>query len=188
MRKLVIEEWISLDGHVADGLARLDFFTGLVRETYTDDHRTQFLETIDCLLMGRKTYELFAALWPDRPVENDLLAAKINHTEKIVLSGTLVNAPWGIWQPALVEPGDAVEVVTALKKQQRKNIVLWGSISLAQILMKEKLADEFHLHICPTITGGGRKLFPEDMASSSLQLIETKQYKTGIVFLRYNAG
>jgi dihydrofolate reductase len=188
MRKLIIEEWITVDGHAADRMGRLDFFTSLLRDMYTDGHRTRFLETIDCILMGRKTYEQFVTLWPDRPVENDALADKINHAQKIVISGTLIRGDWGKWEPALVKSGDVVEIVKEIKAMPGKDIVLWGSISLAQTLMQAKLADEIYLHVCPTITAGGKKLFSEQLEPTAWQLIETKQYNTGIVFLRYQAG
>jgi dihydrofolate reductase len=81
-----------------------------------------------------------------------------------------------------------VERVKALKSLPGKNLVLWGSITLAQTLMKENLVDEYHLYICPVLTGGGRRLFTEEMKPSALSLSETKYDSSGVVFLRYSAA
>jgi dihydrofolate reductase len=64
-------------------------------------------------------------------------------------------------------------------------MVVWGSISLAQSLMKENLIDEYHIQLCPVLTGGGRNLFPQQINFGQLNLLETRQYNTGIVFLNY---
>lgn len=95
MRKLIVEEWITLDGFVSDKNGKLDFFTSQVRETFTDDDRLKFLETVDCILFDRKTYQQFVALWPGRPTANDVLANKINTAQKIVFSNSLSETPWG---------------------------------------------------------------------------------------------
>ena len=67
-------------------------------------------------------------------------------------------------------------------------MVMWGSISLAQSLMKENLIDEYHLQLCPVLLGGGRSLFPGDMNLEQLKLLEVRQYNTGTVFLNYEVG
>jgi dihydrofolate reductase len=184
MRKLILEEWISVDGHVADRHNRLDFFAPLVRELYADSERTAFLQGIDCILFGRKTYQQFAALWPERGVENPL-AKMINQTPKVVFSDTLTSAPWGEYATAQVIPGNANEAIRKLKNLLGKNIIVWGSVSLAQSLMKENQVDEYHLHLCPSLTMGGRKLFTEAATPATLNLIESRRGKGGTVLLKY---
>ncbi len=184
-RKLIIEEWLSLDGYVSDKADKLDFFAKHVRESYTTAYRADLLNSIDTILFGRKTYQQFSALWPGRPVENDILTEKINTLNKIVFSGSLKSAPWAQWTEARVEPGNPIEKIKILKSQPGKNMVLWGSISLAQALIKEGLVDEYHLHICPTLTGGGRTLFAGEFDAVNLSLIETKPFANGVVLLKY---
>lgn len=137
------------------------------------------------ILLGRKTYELFVEFWPTATTKQEAIADKLNSLPKIIFSNTLSKAPWGKWPDAEVINGDAVKAIGNIKKEQGKNIVLWGSISLAQSLMKENLIDEYHLQLCPVLTGGGRTLFPEFRDHQKLQLTETRKYNTGTTFLNY---
>ena len=185
MRQLIVQEWISLDGFTSDQNDKLHFFAHTVREVYADDHHKPILETIDCILLGRKTYEQFAGVWPTRSTEGDLLALKMNTAEKIVFSGSIAKAPWGKWKEGSVEKGDPIACVRKLKLSLGKNIVVWGSIALVQLLVQNNLVDELHLFVSPVITGGGRKLFPEAVDPVSLTLRESKQYNSGVVLLSY---
>jgi dihydrofolate reductase len=186
MRKLILEEWMSLDGYVADKNGKLDFFTQLAPEqnTYSDEDQLRFMQTIDTVLLGRKTYELFADFWPTATIDQEVIADKINETKKIVFSNTLAQAPWGKWPEVEIIRGEAMEAIKHLKSLPGKNMVVWGSISLAQSLMKEDLIDEYHLQLCPVLTGGGRSLFIEQV-DQILTLLEVRQYNTGTVFLNY---
>lgn len=179
---------MSLDGHVSDKTGGLDFFVKHVRGSYTTRERIAFLESADTIFLGRKTYDQFSQLWPRRPVENDLLAEKMNGLDKVVFSASLQQAPWGEWQQATLETKDPVAKLKVIKTLTGKNIILWGSITLAQTFMKEGLVDEYHLHICPVITGGGRKLFTDDMNLSPLSLLNTVVNFDGVVFLKYGAS
>lgn len=84
MRKLIVSEWLSLDGFVSDKNGQLDFFAGLVRDTFAEPEQVAFLQTIDTVLMGRATYQQFSAVWPNVPLESGLLAQRMNQAHKIV--------------------------------------------------------------------------------------------------------
>jgi len=187
MRKLILEEWVSLDGYVADKNGQLDFFTNLTPEQnkYSDADQLKFLETIDTILLGRRTYDLFVDFWPTATTNKEVIADKLNETKKIVFSNTIAEAPWGKWPDAVVIAGEAVTAIKQLKLLPGKDMVIWGSISLAQSLMRENLIDEYHIQLCPVLTGGGRKLFEEETSSKQLKLLEVRQYDTGTVFLNY---
>jgi dihydrofolate reductase len=187
MRKLILDEWLSLDGFATDKDGQLDFFTNLSPEDsrYSDIDQLKFLETVDTILLGRKTYDLFVAFWPTASADKEIIAKKLNDTKKVVVSNTITRAPWGSWPDAEVISGDVIAAIKALKATPGKNIVLWGSISLAQELMKENLIDEYHIQLCAVLTGGGRKLFPEQIRVSALKLLEVRQYATGTFFLNY---
>jgi dihydrofolate reductase len=161
MRKLIVEEWVSLDGYVSDKNGQLDFFTNLTpdQNKYSDADQLKFLETVDTILLGRKTYELFVDFWPEATVDKEVIADKLNEIKKVVISNTLTSAPWGKWPAAEIISGEANTAIKKLKQLPGKNIVLWGSISVAQSLMKENLIDEYHVQLCPVLTGGGRSLF-----------------------------
>ena len=147
MRKLILEEWISLDGYVSGRNGKLDFFSSTVRETYTDIDGVRFLETIDTILFGRTTYEQFASMWPQRSTDNDALATLMNKGKKMVFSNTLTEAPWGQWPKVEIVTGDTLSNIRKLKSLPGGNLILWGSVTLAQGLMKENLIDEYHLHL-----------------------------------------
>lgn len=185
-RKLIVEEWLSLDGYVSDKTGKLDFFAKHVRESYTTAYRSELLNSIDTILFGRKTYQQFSALWPERPIENDILAEKMNTLSKLVFSSSLEEAGWGKYTAATVVSDDPVKKITALKALPGKNMVVWGSITLAQAFMATNLVDEYHLHICPSLTGGGRKFFTGEIIPAGLTLSDSKQFNNGVVLLKYN--
>ncbi len=187
MRKLILEEWVSLDGHVTDKDGGLDFFTSLTADEnkYADRDQLIFLDSVDTIILGRKTYELFVEFWPGATTDKEIIADKLNGLPKIVFSNSITRAPWGKWPGAKVIAGDAIDEMKKLKQQPGKNIVLWGSISLAQALIEAGLVDEYHIQLCPIVTGGGRKLFPELKTADQMKLVEVKQYETGNVLLKY---
>jgi dihydrofolate reductase len=187
MRKLILEEWVSLDGFVADRNGSLDFFTQLTPEQnrYSDADQLKFLDSIDTILLGRKTYELFVDFWPGATTDKEVIADKLNETKKIIFSNTIVKAPWGKWPEAETISGNAIEAIKKLKSLPGKNMVMWGSISLAQSLMSESLIDEYHIQLCPVLTAGGRSLFSGQFNPESLNLLEVRHYNTGTVFLNY---
>jgi dihydrofolate reductase len=187
MRKLILEEWMSLDGYVTDKNNQLNFFTDLTPEqnTFSDNDQLKFMETVDAILLGRKTYELFVDFWPSATTDKEVIADKLNETKKIVFSNTLAKAPWGKWTEAEIISDNSIAAIRELKLQKGKDLVVWGSISLAQSLMKENLIDEYHIQLCPVLTGGGRSLFSQEMNFSKLSLLEVRQYNTGVIFLNY---
>lgn len=185
MRKLILEEWLSLDGYAVDKSGTLDFFPSTEDNRVSDRDQLEFLEAVDTILLGRKTYELFVGFWPTATTDKEIIADRLNTLPKLVFSNTLREAPWGKWPSAQVIGGDAVAAVQRLKAQGGKQLVLWGSLSLAQSLMAADLIDEYHLQICPTAVGGGRSLFPSAATYTSLQHVGTKTYDTGVVLLKY---
>jgi dihydrofolate reductase len=187
MRKIIVEEWMSLDGYVTDKDGKLDFFTSLTPEQnkYSDTDQLKFLENVDTILLGRKTYDLFVDFWPTATTDKEAIADRLNEIKKVVFSNSISKAPWGNWPSAEVIHGDLVAAITTLKAMPGKNIVLWGSISLAQSLMKANLIDEYHIQLCPVVTGGGRKFFPDNFEVEKLSLVEVRDYTTGTVFLNY---
>ena len=185
MRKLILQEWLSLDGFTADKNGNLDFFTSNELNKYSDDDILEFMDNIDTILLGRVTYELFVQFWPTATTDIEVIADKLNSTDKIVFSSALKRAPWGKWPDAKIINDDAVGEVRKVKAKPGKNMVLWGSISVAQSLIKENLIDEYHLRICPTVIGGGNPLFPTMPGDLNLELVDHKKYELGVILLHY---
>ncbi len=190
MRKLILGEWMSLDGFLTDKDNQLTFFENLSpdQNTYSDQEQLKFLENIDTVLFGRKTYELFADFWPEASSHKEVIADKLNQLKKIVFSNTLLHAPWGHWPAAQVISGEAVDAIRHLKLLEGRDMVMWGSISLAQVLIKENLIDEYRIQLCPVFTGGGRTLFLNAQKELRLTLKDVRRYDTGAVFLNYTAS
>jgi dihydrofolate reductase len=184
-RKVVLQEFVSLDGYAAGPNDSVDFVPA---STQGDDsfgrHQERFLDSIDTILLGRVTYELFSEHWPDVTSGPEKpFADKLNAIPKIVFSKTLDGAPWGQWKPAQVVLTDAAKTVAKLKQQSGKDMVIWGSISLAQSLMSEKLIDEYQLVICPIALGEGRPLFREP--TMGMRLVKTESFARGAVIVAY---
>jgi dihydrofolate reductase len=185
MRRLILQEWMSLDGYAVDGDGSLDFFPESQTDKFSDRDQLAFLDSVDTILLGRKTYELFVDYWPTAKTDEEIIADRLNELPKLVFSNTLGEAPWGTWPPARVVPGDAVAEIGRLKAQEGKHMVLWGSLSLAQDLVLADLIDEYHLQLCPTLVGGGRSLFPTREGYANLERVNLRTYDTGVVFLHY---
>ncbi len=185
MRKLILQEWLSLDGYAVDRDGRLDFFPATESDRYSDRDQLAFLDGVDTILLGRRTYELFVDFWPAATTDTEIIADRLNALPKLVFSNTLREAPWGAWPPARIVRGDAVAAVRRLKAEGGEHMVLWGSLSLAQALIAADLIDEYHLQLCPTILGGGRRLFPDLPGAAGLERVGVRTYETGVVFLHY---
>lgn len=185
MRRLILEEWLSLDGFAEDQDGKLDFFPASETDKFSDRDQLKFLDSVDTILLGRRTYELFVEFWPTATTDKEIIADRLNTLLKLVFSNTLSQAAWGEWRPAQVIRGDAVTEIERLKAQDGKDMVLWGSLSLAQDLIAADLIDEYHLQICPTVVGGGRRLFPSVQGYAHLKRVGVRTYDTGVVALHY---
>jgi dihydrofolate reductase len=90
----------------------------------------KFQETVDTILLARKTYELFVDFWPDATADKEVIADRLNEIPKFIVSNTIKKAPWGRWPEAGIINGDVIDAIKKLKSQPGYNIVLWGSIAL----------------------------------------------------------
>ena len=185
MRRLILEEWLSLDGYAVDREGTLDFFPPTESDQFSDGDQLGFLESVDTILLGRRTYELFVDFWPTATTDKEVIADRLNSLPKLVFSNTLSEAPWGEWPPARVVHGDAVADIKRLKEGDGKHMVLWGSLSLAHELIAADLIDEYHIQLCPTAVGGGRPLFPTLQSYATFERVNVRLYDTGVVFLHY---
>ena len=160
MRKLIMTEYVSLDGVVqAPGHPGEDGEGGFEKGGWTgpfmDDHREHIVEEFraaGALLMGRVTYEIFASVWPEVP-EEDEIARALNGLPKYVASTTLGEAEW---RGTTVLKGDVAEEVAELKGQEGGEVLVLGSSGLAQTLIRHDLIDEYRLWLHPVVLGSRR--------------------------------
>jgi len=136
----------------------------------------------DCFLLGRRTYEIFAASWPNFPDKNDPVASRLNTLPKYVVSTTLENARW---EPTTIIRGDVPAAVLKLKDQYEGEIQVHGSASLAQTLHAHGLIDEYRLFIEPVVLGTGKRLFEPGATPTALRLVDSKPMGKGAVLAIY---
>ncbi|HZM78636.1 MAG TPA: dihydrofolate reductase family protein [Candidatus Limnocylindrales bacterium] len=180
MRKVIVHEYVSADGFVADRDGGLDFLGPIGGEV--DLAILRELDEIDTILLGARTYEEFVGFWPTPESSDEVISERLNATPKVVFSTRLESAPWGDWPEARVQPS-AYETVTELKKQPGKSMIVWGSIEIAQALLEAGLVDEVWLGVAPVVLGEGRRLFP---GRADLEWIGTQTFAdSGIQMLRY---
>jgi dihydrofolate reductase len=188
VRKVIVQEFVTIDGFAAGPNGELDFVTEMggdpTKGEFVDD-QLAFIGTLDTILLGAETYRMFAAFWPEQTVETQKIADALNGTPKVVFSSTLESAPWGGWPDARLVSGSAADEVRRLKQEPGQDMVVWGSLELAQSLAREGLVDEYSLFVCPVVLGEGKRLFADDPPKPKLMLVDSKQYEGGLIANRY---
>jgi dihydrofolate reductase len=184
MGKIVVSENVTLDGVVQDPAGDEGFRLGGWVGRITDRPEVGKLALdealgTEALLLGRRTYEWFAAKWPTR---SGALADRLNSQPKYVVSSTLEDPDWG---PAAVLNGDVVSEITKLKQELDGDIAVPGSFRLLQTLMEHDLVDELRLKVFPVVLGAGERLFGETSDKKSLRLVDSRTIDDGVAFLTY---
>jgi dihydrofolate reductase len=195
MRKLIADEWVTLDGVMqapgqADEDTSGDFRHGGWHVGYFDDiAQRRVVESVvkaGGFLLGRRTYEIFAAHWPNASEEEQVLAEPLNTKPKYVASRTLTE-PLD-WRNSTVLQGDVAEAVAALKQEDGEDLHVIGSGELVQTLFGQGLVDEFRLMIDPVVVGGGKRLFRDDGVLNPLRLVDSQVTTTGVIIATYAAA
>jgi dihydrofolate reductase len=175
--RLVATEYLSLDGVFEE--------PGHWSGPFFNDEAGQFkwaeLQASDALLLGRKTYQGFAAAWPTMPGTGEF-GEKMNNMPKYVVSSTLDKLAWA---GSKLIRGNVVEEVRKLKNQPGQDLLLSGSAQLFNALMKENLIDLYRIMLHPVVLGKGKRLFANDEAKRVLDLTGTRRFSKGITVLEY---
>jgi dihydrofolate reductase len=184
MGRIVVTEFISLDGVIEAPGGGEDYkYGGWTFEIDRGDEGNQFKldETMSsaALLLGRRTYEGFAAAWPERDGE---FADKFNTMPKYVVSSTLRDPEW---TNSTVLSGDVVDEITKLKEEQDGDIVVHGSAQLVQSLIENDLVDELRLMVFPVVLGTGKRLFGETTDKKRLRLSSSTVVGDGVAIQVY---
>jgi dihydrofolate reductase len=190
MRKVVVGTFLTVDGVMqAPGGPDEDreggFEHGGWSVNYWDDVMGRLIVDLTlqagALLLGRKTYEIFAAHWP-RVGDEDPIAAKLNSVPKYVASRTLDEVTWN---NSILIRGNVAEAVAALKEQSGAEIQVHGSGDLIQTLMEHDLVDEYRLWVFPVVLGKGKRLLAHGAVPAALKLVDTKVSSTGVAVHTY---
>ena len=184
MGRIVITEFVSLDGVVEDPGGSEDFAHGgwsfeFQRGEEGDKFKLDEALEAEALLLGRVTYEGFADAWPSRDGE---FADKFNNMPKYVVSSTLEEPEWN---NSTVLKGDVVEEVSKLRQGADGDIVVHGSARLVQTLLEHDLVDEVRLMVFPVVLGSGKRLFGETSDKKPLRLVDSKTVGDGVTILVY---
>lgn len=190
MRKLIVSEFISLDGVIqAPGGADEDTDGGFPHGAWTlpywhDDIGANFMQAMaeaDTFLLGRKTWQTHGAAFEPMP-EGDPFGDIMKRMKKYVVSTTLQSAD--LWRNSTIIRENVAEEVRKIKAAPGKNIYLDGSSVLAHTLIQHHLVDEYSLLVYPLVLGSGKRLFPDGLRVN-LKLIETKPFPSGVTLMRY---
>jgi dihydrofolate reductase len=195
MRKLIVIDWMTLDGVVqapsypdedTDG----GFSQGGWHAQFFDDISMQWtmnnITSAGSFLFGRRTYESFAAHWPNASEEEQSLAEPFNTRQKYVASTTLTE-PLG-WQNSALLRGDVIASVSELKQSAGDSLHVFGSTQLVRALLANNLVDELRLMIDPILLGGGKRIFRDDDALTPLSLIDSQPTTTGAILATYRTA
>ncbi|MGE5333894.1 MAG: dihydrofolate reductase family protein [Nitrososphaerota archaeon] len=183
MRKVVGGLFTSLDGVVeAEILPQPQAEEWNPFYADMQDFMVEAINEQDAVLLGRGTYQAWAAFWPTAPAELPF-ARFINPVPKYVVSTTLSNVE--AWQPTTVLTGDIPQTIAQLQQQPGKNIGVHGSLTLIRSLLEWGLLDELNLAVMPVMLGGGRRLLNDGDSPKKLQLASSKSTKSGGLFLTY---
>ena len=192
MRKVIVNEWMTLDGVVqAPGAPDEDtsggFTHGGWHMRYMDEAaQRSALEAITQaggFLLGRRTYEIFAAYWPNAGEEEQVVARPLNTKPKYVASRTLTEPL--AWENSTLLDGDVAAAVAALKREDGADLHVIGSTALVQTLIEHALVDEFRLMIDPLLVGGGKRIFREDGGLRPLRLVDSEVTTAGAILATY---
>jgi dihydrofolate reductase len=179
VRKVIVSEFVSLDG-VFEAPDQWHF-------PYFNDEMGQEIGAAmgqaDAMLMGRVLYEEWSAFWPQQDPEENPIAARMNGIQKYVVSTTL-EGPLG-WNNSTLIGENVAEEISRLKQQPGKDISISGSGSLVRSMLKDGLIDELRLMVHPVVVGSGKRLFEEGGEQIALELVDSKTFATGVVYLTY---
>jgi dihydrofolate reductase len=192
MRKLIVVEWMSLDGVVQapgapdedtsggfkHGGWHLRYFDDLSRKWVVDN-----LNAADAFLFGRRTYEGFAGHWPNASEEEQVIAKPLNTKPKYVASRTLAEPL--TWQNSKLLHGDIAKAVTELKQGDGGEVHVLGSSRLVEALIQHDLVDELRVMMDPVVLGGGKRIFGTDGALRPLRLVSSEVTTTGAILATY---
>ena len=184
MGRIVVTEFVSLDGVMEAPGGGEDFKHGgwsfeISRGDEGDQFKLDETMSSEALLLGRRTYEGFAAAWPSREGE---FADKFNTMPKYVVSSTLENPEWN---NSTVLKGDVAKEVAKLRREMDGDIVVHGSARLVQTLLEHDLVDELRLMVFPVALGSGKRLFGETSDKKPLRLVDSKIVGDGVAILTY---
>lgn len=180
MRKIIVSNFVTLDGFFAGPNGELDWFVW-------DDQMAQYskdlLGSIDTMLFGRVTYDLMRGYWPTATTEDPIITDAMNNSPKIVFSKTIAEADWK--NTRLFKEINKDQILK-MKQQPGKDMVIYGSGSIVSAFARLGLIDDYRIFVNPVILGSGKPMFRDITNRINLKLLETRMFDSGVALLRYH--
>jgi dihydrofolate reductase len=193
MRKVIVNEFMSLDGVMqapgepeedpSDGFAHGGWHMQYMQDEGAMKWVVASIVEAGGFLLGRRTYEIFAAHWPNAPEEEQVIAEPLNTKPKHVVSTTLTEPLE--WLNSTLLEGEVAAAVAALKQAEGGDLHVIGSTELVRTLIEHDLVDEFRLMIDPVVLGGGKRIFHDDGSLRQMRLVDGEVTGTGAILARY---
>lgn len=185
MGRLIVEQIVSADGYASGPDGGIDFFSAAGDFRDCEPEQLRMLAGVRAILFGRTTYRMFADYWPQADPAQFRVAEPINTLPKFVVSNTLPSAPWGEAGKAEVLRGDGVAATRALRDRIDGDIVVWGSLTLADALLRADEVDVLRLRTVPVLIGRGRSFVPDDLPQREVRLDGTTAFPSGHIVTQY---
>jgi dihydrofolate reductase len=187
MRKINVVEFISLDGVIdapggpGDDTSGPPWWIRMHSDAVSSSAARKQMDGPFDLLLGRKTFELWAQFWP----QHDDIWPEVNRATKFVASNTVTSHEW---QPSVFLKGDIAPQIAGIKQTEGPDLRVWGSANLVQTLLKHDLVDTMSLMILPITLGGDKRLFAEGTIQAAFQVTESTVTSKGVIIVKYERG
>lgn len=188
MGKVIVEQIVSLDGYAEDVDGGIGFFVDARKINEADAEQLRLLSGAAAIVLGAKTYRMFAGYWPSADPAVEPVATPIRELPKFVVSSTLESAPWGASDAAEILKGDGVAAVRRLRSRFAGDLIVWGSLTLSDALLHADEVDVLRLRVLPVLLGRGRSFCPPDLGLRHLSLTSAQSFAGQLVVLEYATG
>ncbi|MFT4102429.1 MAG: dihydrofolate reductase family protein [Burkholderiaceae bacterium] len=183
---MIVEQIVSLDGYAEDAQGGIGFFVDANWINEADTEQLRMLSGVAAIVLGARTYRMFADYWPSADPATEPVAAPIRERPKFVVSSTLASAPWGPDDSAEILGGDGVAAVRGLRDRFAGDLIVWGSLQLSDALLRANEVDVLRLRVVPLLLGRGRSFAPPDLGLRPLSLASAQSFARGLVVLEYH--
>ncbi|WP_072314547.1 dihydrofolate reductase family protein [Agrococcus sp. Marseille-P2731] len=183
---ITVEQIVSADGFAAEPDGGMRFVAATAPpDDLTDDAQLAMLESIDAIVLGRRTYEMFASYWPSADPSRERVAEPIARLPKLVVSSTLERAPWGDGEIEVLRPEPSAADAVASLEGRFDSVIVWGSLRLASALLEAGLVTRLRLRICPALIGEGLRFTPPSLDQRVMRLTSSTAMPSGHVVTEY---
>lgn len=186
MGRIIVEQIISLDGYAEDADGGIGFFIDASSLNEADTEQLRMLSSVEAIVLGARTYRMFADYWPSADPVAEPVAIPIRELPKFVVSSTLEAAPWGPHDSAEILRGDGVAAVRGLRQRFAGDLIIWGSLSLSDALLRAGEVDVLRLRVLPVLLGRGRSFCPSEPGLRRLSPAAVQTFTGGLVVLEYH--